>query len=359
MNLESLDWSALERLRAAFLSGSAGKAAYWSSLSDLASYDATFAERIGWKWDAVLAELSRVGWVPPAGMVYDFGCGSGIAGRRVLRAWGIDRLTALRVSDRSPLAEEFATTAARGEFPGLDVARFDSGSAPAAGSGSTLVISHVLNELPAAARASLAEWIKRFDVVLWVEPGTHADSQALIEFRESLRSAFQVVAPCPHQGICGLRTPGRESDWCHFFAAPPPGIFADGNWVRFGQRMGIDLRGLPYSYLVLDRRPAQSDESCGAEGRGKPCESGEMEARLLGSPRFYKGFAKLFLCHSHGAGEVTFQKRVDPALFKRLERERTGTWFRVQVAGVHAKSLTDSLREADSSPDAASDTIVP
>jgi SAM-dependent methyltransferase len=359
MNLESLDWAALERLRAAFLSGAAGKGAYWTRLSDLASYDATFAERIGWKWDAVLAELTQAGWAPPAGRVYDFGCGSGIAGRRVLRTWGGDRLFSLRVSDRSPLAEEFSMNAARTEFPGVEVGRFDPAVPPDPGSGATLVISHVLNELPAAARTTLAAWIRHFDVVLWVEPGSRGDGQALIEFRESLRSTFQVVAPCPHQAACGLTAPGREADWCHFFAAPPPGIFADGNWVRFGQRMGIDLRGLPYSYLVLDRRVVHGD---GAHGRPQPGETGEseaMEARLLGTPRMYKGFAKLFLCHAHGTGEVTFQKRTDPALFKRLERDRTGTRFQVRLEGEQVKSLTELPGNPDKPADEAPGALVP
>ena len=359
MNLESLDWSALERLRAAFLSGAAGKAAYWTSLSDLASYDATFAERIGWKWDAVLAELTQADWAPPTGTVYDFGCGSGIAGRRVLRTWAGDRLRSLRVSDRSPLAEEFAMNAARNEFPGLDVGRFDPAVPPAPGSGATLVISHVLNELPAVARSPLAAWIREFDVVLWVEPGTRADGHSLIEFRENLRSTFQVVAPCPHQAACGLRAPGREADWCHFFASPPPGIFADGNWVRFGQRMGIDLRGLPYSYLVLDRRVPEGKGTRPMPRPEKMDESGAMEARQLGTPRIYKGFAKLFLCHFQGTGEVIFQKRTDPALFKRLERDLAGTRFHLRLEGEQVKSMTELPGNPEKPAAESSGSLVP
>ncbi len=355
MNLESLDWTALERLRAAFLSGSAGKAAYWTSLSDLASYDATFAERIGWKWDSVLAELTVAGWTPPIGAVYDFGCGSGIAGRRLLRTWGGDRLQALRVSDRSPLAEQFAVDAAQREFPGLDVARFDASVPPATGTGTTLVISHVLNELPSAARTAFLAWIGHFDAVLWVEPGTHADSQALIDLRESLKSQFRLVAPCPHQDACGLRAPERQSDWCHFFAAPPSGIFADSDWVRFGQRMGIDLRGLPYSYLVLQRRDSRQVHVPPLETAGAP--EGDT-ARLLGSPRFYKGYAKLFCCQKSGVGEVIFQKRTDPALFKRLERQKTGTQFRIRMDGPKVAELQEFPSSGEMPAGSTEDTVV-
>ena len=356
MNLEALDWAALERLRTAFLSGSAGKAAYWTSLSDLASYDATFAERIGWKWDAVLAELSQSGWKPPVGAVYDLGCGSGIAGRRLVRTWGGGRLQALRVSDRSPLAEQFAIDAAQREFPGLEVTRFDASVPPPPGAGATLVISHVLNELPPAARTALVAWIGHFDAVLWVEPGTHADSQALIDLRESLRSQFHLISPCPHQDACGLRAPDRQSDWCHFFAAPPPGIFADGDWVRFGQRMGIDLRGLPYSYLVLQRRDSPQGHSPNLEATKA---QDELAARLLGSPRFYKGYAKLFFCRKPGVEEVVFQKRANPALFKRLERQKTGTQFRIRMDGSKVADLQEIPTPGGNLASSSEETLVP
>ena len=66
MNWDSVDWPSLERLRTAFLNGTAGGPDYWQTESDLASYDLTFAQRIGWKWDWVLDDLQRIGWQPPA-----------------------------------------------------------------------------------------------------------------------------------------------------------------------------------------------------------------------------------------------------------------------------------------------------
>ena len=63
---ETLDWTALDRLRDTFLGGRPGGAAYWTSRSDLENYDFTFAHRIAWKWDAVLRELKLRGWTPPS-----------------------------------------------------------------------------------------------------------------------------------------------------------------------------------------------------------------------------------------------------------------------------------------------------
>src|SRR5260221_14123286 len=76
MDRENIDWKALERLRAAFLDGTAGTQDYWRSECDLDSYDQTFAQRIRWKWDHVLKELNGRGWAPPQREVVDWGCGS-------------------------------------------------------------------------------------------------------------------------------------------------------------------------------------------------------------------------------------------------------------------------------------------
>jgi ribosomal protein RSM22 (predicted rRNA methylase) len=157
-----------------------------------------------------------------------------------------------------------------------------------------LVLSHVLNEIQ-----EIPAVVEKADAVLWVEPGTFADSHALIAVREKLRDRFQVVAPCTHHECCGI----AGKDWCHFFAAPPTGIMADPNWVRFAQRAGIDLRSLPYSYLVLDRRT--------------PPTGG---ARTIGEPRFYRGYAKMLSCRSDGVREETIQKRDNPEFFRQLKK---------------------------------------
>ena len=115
---------------------------YWKNADELALYDASFGERIGWKWDAVLAELRARGWRPAAKRVVDFGCGSGVAGRRVLAAW--EDFESLTLTDVSPHAMRFAEARARENFPKLDVrSRGDAGDAV---QDSLLVVSHVLNE---------------------------------------------------------------------------------------------------------------------------------------------------------------------------------------------------------------------
>src|SRR5207244_1564733 len=99
-------------------------------------------------------------------------------------------------------------------------------------------------------------------------------SRRLIAIREELLGPFHVVAPCPHQGRCGLLAPGNERHWCHHFAEPPAEAFQSADWRRFSTELGIDLRSLPVSFLVLDR--AMPKPSPGA--------------RQVGRSRRYKGY---------------------------------------------------------------------
>ena len=328
MTWDALDWSALERLRDGFLSGSGATGVYWQSRSDLANYDLTFAQRIAWKWDAVLAELKLRGWTPPPGTVLDWGCGSGVAGRCVLREFGMENVTALRVFDRSPLAMDFAVARAKAAFPNLAV----SSGVPDTGRIGLLVLSHVLNELPDADRESLLQLARRADAVLWVEPGTHTDSRALGAMRERLRDEFEAIAPCTHQAACGLLASGNERHWCHNFAAPPAGIMADSNWVRFARRMGIDLRSLPYSFLVLERKGLRPAE-----------EKFAGWSRVVGAPRVYKGFAKLFCCEAGGVRDLTLQKRDAPEVFRRLKDEEPVLLVQGTVTGEKLAAVTATL----------------
>ena len=321
---ETLDWAALDRLRGTFLAAQPTGVAYWQSAGDLANYDFTYAQRIGWKWDAVLRELQRRGWFPPAAPVLDWGCGSGVASRCVLDVFGAERFEALRLFDQSPLATEFAAQTARRRFPSLRIEPAESDWLARAERIGVLVISHVLNELDEAAGRALRDVIDRAEAVLWVEPGTFADSRALIAMREALREQFLVVAPCTHQAACGLLAPDNGRHWCHHFAAPPPGIMADANWVRFAQRAGIDLRSNPYSFLVLERRGLREPVPGAVPGE---C------SRVIGAPRVYKGFAKVLSCQEAGVRELELQKRDAPDVFKALKDREAGAVYRFEIEG--------------------------
>jgi hypothetical protein len=313
MNWESLDWGALERLREQFLRGAA-TGPYWTSPSDLASYDLTFAERIGWKWDHVLRELRLRNWRPASRAVFDWGCGSGVAARRVISFFGAENFDSLTVWDHSPLACDFATDAAQRAFPALKVDQATPGLLTSAEPLGLLLISHVVTELSSDQFAALISLVDRVEAVLWVELGTHDASRELGAIRDDLRAEFHLVAPCTHENSCPVLMPGNERHWCHHFAPPPGEIFADPNWVRFGQRAGIDLRSLPYCFLALDRRPVPAMP--------------DGTSRIIGRPEHFKPYARVLSCDASGLATLELPKRADPALYKELDRTRAPLVYR-------------------------------
>lgn len=306
-----MDWAALRTLRERFLqfdprgaesaNAQPDRTDYWSSVRELASYDLTFAERIGWKWDSVIAELKARNWRPPAGAVLDWGCGTGVAGRRVVNAWP-DLPDKLKLWDRSVLARDFAAHRAQNAFPGLEVKQEEADS-------SLLVISHVLNELSDEELEHLFARIEKAQAVLWVEPGTADVSRKLITVRSRLLGQFRVIAPCTHGQACGMLAAGNERHWCHHFAKIPGSVHRDADWSRFSTSLGIDLGTLPFSFLVLDRRP---EEEAGPE---------RESSRVIGRPRGYKGFLKVLSCQSDGVRELVLQKRDAPQLFKEMKKD--------------------------------------
>lgn len=332
MTWAELDWKALDRLRDGFLGGGAADGAYWESESDLASYDFTYGERIGWKWDHVLRELRLRGWQPRSRSVFDWGCGSGVAARRLIECFGSANFETLTVWDHSPAACEFAADTATRAFPSLSVATATVGMLRSTEPIGLLVISHVLNELSPSALADLRDLAARASEIIWVEPGTHAISRSLSALRDELSSAFRILAPCTHQLACPALAPGNERDWCHFFAPPPSEIFANPDWVKFGQRAGIDLRSLPYCFIALDRRrpevaPAhdrQPEENLAPlpAPAAPQTESPADLSRVIGRPEHFKPYVRLLNCDATGLNELELLKRTDPALFKQLDRTK-------------------------------------
>jgi ribosomal protein RSM22 (predicted rRNA methylase) len=218
------------------------------------------------------------------------------------------------------LARRFAAESAASAFPGLAVEQAPDWGEVAPAGPFTLVISHVLNELPPADSAALIALVRRATAVIWVEPGTGEVARALVAIREELRNTFAVVAPCTHQSACGLLAPDNQRHWCHHFARPPVEAFTESFWSDFSHRLGIDLRSLPYSFLVLERP---------ATGTIEPTPEGW--SRILGEPREFKGHFKVLSCETGGVAERMLQKRDDKALFKTMRRVPAPPLFAWQI----------------------------
>jgi hypothetical protein len=328
MKWENLDWPALDRLRERFLHGPGKGSAYWEAREDLANYDLTYGERIGWKWDHVLRELQMRGWRPRSRDVFDWGCGSGVASRRVIAFFGAQQFDSLTVWDHSALACDFAEDAAQRAFPALHVAQATPSLLSADTPIGLLIVSHVLNELTPDDLDDVRSLMARSDAVIWVEPGTHETSRQLGRIRDELRNRFHIIAPCTHELGCPMFAADNERHWCHFFAPPPPEIFASSNWVKFGHRVGIDLRSLPYCFVAADvSTVGGADVHHGAEAARTPAVPGEL-SRVIGRVEHFKPYARLLNCDASGLTELQLPKRTDPELFKQLERTKAPLVYR-------------------------------
>jgi ribosomal protein RSM22 (predicted rRNA methylase) len=163
--------------------------------------------------------------------------------------------------------------------------------------------------------------------VIFVEPGTREVSRRLIDLREKLNGVMKPVAPCFHANKCGLLTPENERHWCHFFAPPPNLVYTDSDWVHFGKIMGIDLRSLPLSFLVMDRR--------------EPAPAPAGTVRVVGKQRLYKGYVLLQGCDASGVAEKRLMKRVNPAFFRATQKHRTLTVQRWETEGTEIKHVEE------------------
>ncbi|MBS1985718.1 MAG: methyltransferase domain-containing protein [Bdellovibrionales bacterium] len=315
--LTKIDLRALERLRALFLAPERTRADYWESSELVDSYDATFGQRIAWKWQAVLAELDHRTWKPRARTILDWGCGPGNASREFLRHHGVTPETELWVWDRSPKAMDYALRRAKEEFPALRCRVWDAATPP-----DLLLVSHVYNELSDPQRGQLIELARNVSAFIWVEAGTSEVSRGLAGVQEFfVGDAHHILGPCTHRKVCPLLQPENVRHWCHTFAPVPTVAFTDPDWVRFGKLMGIDLRSLPYSYLAVEKVKA-------------PAPVVTDWSRVLGEPRQYKGFAKVQTCDGqHGVAEFILQKRDAPDLLKRLKHLREPPFFRFVRSG--------------------------
>lgn len=299
MTAGSLD--RLRSLRERFLDEERGEQAlkdYWRSAADLAAYDAVFAARIGWKWDAALAEAKDRGFArADDALVVDYGCGTGIAARRFVHHFGAREV---QVHDRSKAAMLFAVDAVRAALPQRPVQMLTDirNVQP-----DVLLVSHVLGELDAAGEAMLRALIERSRCVVFVEPGSKAVARRLSTLRDSLLGTFQLLAPCPHAGRCGALANAR--DWCHFFAPPPAEVFTDGDWVRTARELGIDLRALPYSFLVLTRDAAPATAP---------------SHRLLGRPQVLPHVVRTQCCRADGLATVEVGKRQHPQFWRAAKK---------------------------------------
>ena len=305
---KSINWQLLNELRTRFLDQSpeSKRRDYWDSAELLALYDQTFAQRIAWKWLAVLDELIRKQSLvfPKHPKILDWGCGSGIAARTFLKYAENFGITEPEVFffDRSKKALSFAIEQVQQEFSEITAQVWDANK----DTPDILLVSHVLNEINEIQLQQLKQLTLQSSFTIWVEPGIYEVSRKLLECREFFKGDLHIIAPCPQQGVCPMTQEQHTHDWCHNFAPVPAEVFQSSFWSSFSKNLKIDLRSLPVSFLVL------------SQGNKK---IPNIANRVIGKMKKFKPFQSALVCTKAGSLEACkVTKRRDPELYKQLDK---------------------------------------
>lgn len=307
LNWSDFEWELLVSLRKHFLEENfASHKTYWTSRRLLELYHKSFAERIGWKWGAVLDLICSNRNIDSTQkyILFDFGCGTGIAAQKTVEKFGTQLISEVWLWDNSKTAISFAAENLKLLNSDLKIKEVPRLAAPK--SPWILCLSHVINEITESDLEQIIPLAEAADFVIWLEPGTPEHSLRLIRIRERLLGRVNVIAPCNHNQSCGILDPKNKNNWCHFFAQPPAEVFQSKFWKKFSDKMKIDSRSLPISFLVLSRK----------KKAGSPTV---RTSRIIGRPRIYKGFAKLLLCNETGVQEKRIFEKNDKLRFKKLK----------------------------------------
>jgi SAM-dependent methyltransferase len=300
-----MDWDLIQKMRQGFLDTDGHLPDYWHDDRWLSAYDQTLAQRIRWKWQAVLEALAPR-WPQLNGVtrILDWGCGTGIATRSLLTT-GVITNPKVFLFDRSSGAMRFAAREIQRECPRAEVELLKRMQIPS--EPFVLLVSHVLSELDERSFDEIKKLAAAAALVVWVEPGRSLESRRLSQVRDGLLASHHILGPCRHQKACGVLQVGRENDWCHFFAPVPREVHQSAFWREFSKRMKVDLRSLPVSWLALVR-PQHYTGSVELQD----------EALILSRPRVFKGHCRWLACTSAGLCSGDFQKKHDRTIFEAL-----------------------------------------
>jgi hypothetical protein len=304
-----IDWRALQELRDLFLSPDPQPEPYWVGVDQMDSYDQTLGERIGWKWDAVLRELKMRQWTPPAAVLHDVGCGTGIAARRLLAAYP-GHFSQVTVHDHSRIAMGFAHGKITQAAPGMRVC-LGTPDAPLDG---VVLLSHLITELTEPGFEALLLRLENAAAILWVEPGTKPASHRLVMVRERFRDRFRIAAPCTHDQVCGMTLPQNAPHWCHHFAPAPREVHQDPFWGIFRKELNLELGPLAYGFLVLDH---QSEPMPGW-------------SHLIGRPLRAPKFLRVLSCQSEDIADLVASRRAEDDVYRPLKNSASPAVYRFE-----------------------------
>ncbi|MBA4750132.1 MAG: hypothetical protein H2057_05890 [Alphaproteobacteria bacterium] len=164
-----------------------------------------------------------------------------------------------------------------------------------------VTISYVWGELDPTRRFEFLEKVyeNTLQYLVLVEPGTPHHYQGLLEARAFLlEKGAQMVAPCPHAGMCPLKAP----DWCHFSVAVKREALH-----RQVKEAHHPFELEKYSYLIVSK-----------QNRDLP------QGRLVRPPLKRSGHVILDVCDASGALIRKTVTKKDKHLYQAFKKKEWG-----------------------------------
>ena len=304
------DWELLNQIRQGYLVQKAYSS--WKSERHLELYDQFFGKRIADKWSTVLELLktspawdSFVEWSGQENLhIRDWGCGTARASRELLKFFAKENIANPKfflddIDKRAVAWSQKSILQTFGAETLIEKKDFDHEK-------SMLLVSHVINELDSISKAKLVSGARLSPWLIWIENGTKDTSKALGEVRDQLKGTHQIVAPCAGSGACPALK--QKKHWCHFFADRSQEYFTESVWADFAEKLSIDLRSIPYSFLIMKSKKLDAFES-------------DQRPTVIGRPRIYKGYASTLVCNeSTELQDLRIEKKSNKELYKKMKK---------------------------------------
>lgn len=256
---------------------------------------------------AVFAEIRRLAPETPINSLLDLGAGTGAAAWAAAEVFDELRQITLVEQDREliRLGQRLAENSEHEALRDADWQTRDLTACAEFAEHDLVVCSYSLGEIePGAARRILqAAWQSARQAVAIIEPGTMKGFETILALRDELVAAGgHIIAPCPHQRACPMRSADQPvGDWCHFAAR-----FERSSRHRRIKGAELGYEDEKYSFIAVSKSTIQA-----------------TPARIVRRPTRGAGYSQIKLCSKEGLVDLTVTRR-DGEKWKRARKSDWG-----------------------------------
>ncbi len=255
----------------------------------------------------VFTEIRRLEPDMPINSLLDLGAGTGAAAWAAIQVFDEIRRITLVEQDHelARLGKSLAESAGIEVLRDADWQARDLTTLAEFADHDLVVFSYSLGEIKqgVARKVLNSAWRAAQQAVLIIEPGTSKGFETILAFRDELIEAGgHIIAPCPHQRACPMRSADQPvGDWCHFAAR-----FERSSRHRRIKGAELGYEDEKYSFIAVSKSTIQA-----------------TPARIVRRPTRGAGYSQIKLCSKEGLVDLTVTRR-DGEKWKRARKSDWG-----------------------------------